>query len=100
METRITIETTQELISNPFLQRIGWIIKEELPLVIHYTWNTGISCSFGKYGYFSIKEYHWMNEGEVVREFTTINHKLSVNDYYDIIKMLGIKMKKEILIND
>ncbi len=83
-------------ISREFLLANGWQIENEYPLVTIFKRNGGLKCSIGKYGDFSISEYHWLNHDEIVRHFCTINHNLTQDDYWTIIKLLNISGIKQV----
>ena len=79
-------------INREFLQKEGWILKEEYPLYETYIHSKSddILCSIGLYGEFYIGELHWMNKTPE-REFSTINPNLTIQDYYKIIELLNIR---------
>ena len=74
-----------------FLRSEGWLITEEKPLHTSFSHskNDRAKCSISVYGGFNICELHWCNDTPE-RQFMTTNHKLTVNDYYDIISMLAL----------
>ncbi len=80
-------------INRKFLEDQGWEIQNEYPLCDDYkhSKNKFLICSIGLYGHFCIYEKHWCND-ESVREFSTINHKLSKEDYFKILELLAIKI--------
>ena len=83
-------------ITREFLESENWILKEEHPLYdtfIHSS-SKNLECSVGLYGEFSICELHWCN-GTPERIFSTINHKLTKEDYYKILSLLNILQKKK-----
>lgn len=83
-------------LTEQFLIDSGWLVEETYPLMTILKWNSLITASIGRYGHFSIRERHWMNEDEFTRVFETINSNLTEDDYNNIIRLLCIKMKKTI----
>lgn len=81
-------------ITKEFLVGIGFNVQVEYPLYTAFQHSRygKIYCSIGKYGEFSLVEYHWCNEGDEVRAFKTINAKLTINDFYTILKLSRIEL--------
>lgn len=82
-------------IKHDFLYSQGWILVEEKPLVDSFVHseNKDLVCSIGLYGSFSIAELHWCNKTPE-RVFSTINHRLTKEDYFKIVLLLNIKELK------
>lgn len=80
-------------ITRAFLESEGWILTDEKPLLdsFEHTKNSLLKCSIGLYGHFSIHELHWCND-EPERGFSTINSKLTIDDYKSIIRLLNIRI--------
>jgi hypothetical protein len=80
-------------ITREFLLSEGWVLKNEYPLfeTFEHSKNADLVCSIGLYGSFSLCELHWCNKTPD-REFSTINSELTKDDYYQVIKLLGIRM--------
>lgn len=86
----------QVQINREFLLSQGWELKDEKPLYetfVHKS-DPDVVCSIGAYGEFSIAELHWCNKTPD-REFTTINPRLTTDDYFKIIDLLSIQRLKK-----
>lgn len=84
-------------INKDFLLREGWAIYKEYPLfiILEHPKNNRVFCSIGNHGEFSIVEYHWCNDTEIVRSFSAINPNLTQDDYKIILKLTGIDAPNE-----
>jgi hypothetical protein len=80
-------------ITRDFLLSQGWTLKEEYPLFETFVHpkNSDLICSIGLYGSFNIVELHWCNKTPE-REFSTINHDLTKDDYFKILDLRRIKI--------
>ena len=90
--TPYSIDVNEKIkINLQFLLLQGWELEKEFPLFESFTHpkDNLLRCSIGLYGSFSIVELHWCNKTPE-REFSTINHKLSQEDYFKIIELLNI----------
>lgn len=86
----------QELvqINREFLLSQGWVLKNEYPLYESFVHSkdNDLICAIGLYGDFSITELHWCNKTPE-RQFSTLNPKLTKEDYFKIIELLNIIIK-------
>jgi hypothetical protein len=89
---RLTAKEMQ--INHDFLISEGWELAEERPLYNEYKrpWHNNVICHIGLYGEFSICELHWCNKTPE-KIFSTINPKLTKEDYHKIIEMLKINLQ-------
>jgi hypothetical protein len=92
--TEFDIENQKQIqINRDFLISQGWELKEEYPLFENFTHpkNHLVYAAIGIHGEFSICEVHWCN-GNPEREFNSLNPELTTDDYFNILKMLRIKL--------
>jgi len=91
--TPYSIAMQEEIqINREFLESRGWVLDEEKPLfeTFKHSKDENLVCSIGLYGNFSITELHWCNKTPE-RYFSTMNPKLTHEDYDYIVKILNIK---------
>lgn len=81
-------------IKKDFLENQGWKVIKEYPLFdeFEHTKNSSLKMFLDLYGGFGIAEYHWMNKDEVIKEFSTINPKLTEEDYFTIVRLLNLNI--------
>ena len=78
-------------INREFLLSQGWILQDEYALFENYfhSKDKDLVCSIGLYGEFSICQLHWCNKTPE-KQFTTINPRLTKEDYFKIIDLLNL----------
>jgi hypothetical protein len=94
--TSYTVHLQEQMqINRDFLLSEGWKLKEDYPLfeTFEHTVSNLLVCSIGLYGEFSICELHWCNRTPE-REFSTVNPNLTKEDYYQILKLLRIRLNR------
>jgi len=80
-------------IDRAFLLSQGWELVTEKPLFESFRHSKSPStlrCTIGMYGEVSICELDCLS-GNPDREFTTINHHLTQQDYFTIVSLLRIE---------
>jgi len=95
--TPFSIAVQNEIqINRKFLESQGWVLDKEVPLYesFKHPKHPLLVCGIGLYGEFNITELHWCNNTPE-RIFSTINPKLTTDDYFKIIELLSIREYKQ-----